>query len=135
MCEVLMSWQATAPMTGAANRSHSRRWVSACLRDHRSLTGRRSTAFVATEGSLWCAAIVYQAARRRWWAASGSLAFGAGLSLGTATAGNHSRIEHDVVFAVELATIAYYMIASAADRKASKRRGAKLSNLLSDDGP
>ena len=39
VCRVLMSWQVTAPMTGAANRSHSRRWVSACLRDHRSLDG------------------------------------------------------------------------------------------------
>jgi hypothetical protein len=28
----VMSWQATAPMTGAANRWHRRRWVSACLR-------------------------------------------------------------------------------------------------------
>ena len=39
---VLMSWQVTASMTGAANRSHSRRWVSACLRDHRLSAGRRS---------------------------------------------------------------------------------------------
>ena len=42
VCQVLMSWQVTAPMTGAANRSHSRRWVWACLRDHRSSTGSRS---------------------------------------------------------------------------------------------
>ena len=35
-----MSWHVTAPMTGAANRSHSRRWVSACLRDQRSSTGQ-----------------------------------------------------------------------------------------------
>ncbi len=27
VCEVLMSWQVTAPMTGTANRSHRRRWV------------------------------------------------------------------------------------------------------------
>ena len=33
----LMSWQAgILPMTGATNRSHSRRWVCACLRDQRS---------------------------------------------------------------------------------------------------
>ena len=31
MCQVLMSWQVTAPMTGAANRSHSLRWVCACF--------------------------------------------------------------------------------------------------------
>jgi hypothetical protein len=42
VCSVLMSWHATAPMTGTANRSHSLRWVSACLRDHRSRTGSRS---------------------------------------------------------------------------------------------
>ena len=29
-----MSWQVIAAMTGATNRSHSRRWVSACLADH-----------------------------------------------------------------------------------------------------
>ena len=39
VCPVLMSWQMTAPMTGAANRSHSRRWVCACLRDHRRSNG------------------------------------------------------------------------------------------------
>ena len=37
-----MSWQVTASMTGTANRSHSRRWVWACLRDQRSWTGSRS---------------------------------------------------------------------------------------------
>ena len=42
MCPVLMSWQTTASMTGAANRSHSLRWVCACLRDHCPWTGRRS---------------------------------------------------------------------------------------------
>ena len=42
VCRVLMSWQATAPMTGAANRWHSRRWVSACLRDHCRSGGNRS---------------------------------------------------------------------------------------------
>jgi len=41
MWPVVMSWQVTVPMTGAANRSHIRRWVCACLRDHRSSTGRR----------------------------------------------------------------------------------------------
>jgi len=37
-----MSWQVTTSMTGAANLSHSRRWVCACLRDHCWATGRRS---------------------------------------------------------------------------------------------
>lgn len=42
VCLVLMSWQGIAAMTGAANREHSRRWVSACLRDHRASAGSRS---------------------------------------------------------------------------------------------
>ena len=37
-----MSWQQIAAMTGATNRSHSRRWVSACLRDHGRPAGCRS---------------------------------------------------------------------------------------------
>jgi Transcriptional regulatory protein, C terminal len=41
MSATLMSWQVIAAMTGATNRSHSRRWVSACLRDHGSLGGCR----------------------------------------------------------------------------------------------
>ena len=42
VCAVLMSWQATASMTGEANRSHNLRWVCACLRDQRSFNGSRS---------------------------------------------------------------------------------------------
>ena len=42
MSATRMSWQQTAPMTGATNRSHSRRWVSACLRDHGLPAGCRS---------------------------------------------------------------------------------------------
>ena len=42
MWATLMSWHATAPITGIANRSHSRRWVCACLRDHCSRAGSRS---------------------------------------------------------------------------------------------
>ena len=42
MSATVMSWQLTPAMTGATNRSHSRRWVSACLRDHGRPTGCRS---------------------------------------------------------------------------------------------
>ena len=42
VCRILMSWQVTVPMTGAANRSHSLRWVCACLRDHCPSGGSRS---------------------------------------------------------------------------------------------
>ena len=37
-----MSWQVIAAMTGATNRSHSRRWVSACLADHGLPAGCRA---------------------------------------------------------------------------------------------
>jgi hypothetical protein len=36
---IVMFWQVTPPMTGAANRSHSRLWLSACLLDQRASTG------------------------------------------------------------------------------------------------
>ena len=42
MSATLMSWQVIAAMTGATNRSHSRRWVSACLADHGLPAGCRA---------------------------------------------------------------------------------------------
>ena len=42
MSATLMSWQVIAAMTGATNRSHSRRWVSACLADHGRPAGCRA---------------------------------------------------------------------------------------------
>jgi hypothetical protein len=94
-----------------------------------------TAAYVAIFGSGYCAAIVYHAAGRRWWIASGLLSLGAGILLNIVTSGNHSSIEHKVVFAVSLVAITYFLIAGAADRRASERSGAKLSNQLSDDGP
>jgi hypothetical protein len=94
-----------------------------------------TAAFVAIFGSGYGAAIVYQAARHRWWIAGGLLAFGGGILLNIVTAGNHSRIEHKVVFAVTLVTSTYFLVAGAADRRALERSGTKLSNQLSDDGP
>jgi hypothetical protein len=38
----LMSWRVIAAMTGATNRPHSRRWVSACLADHGLPVGCRA---------------------------------------------------------------------------------------------
>ena len=37
-----MSWQVIAAMTGAMNRSHNLRWVSACLADHGRSAGCRA---------------------------------------------------------------------------------------------
>jgi hypothetical protein len=53
---------------------------------------------------------------------------GAGLLLDAVTAGNHSHTEHYAGFAVGLATLAYFTIAIAAERRASERSGAKLSS-------
>jgi hypothetical protein len=39
---ILMSWQQIPAMTGKTNRSHSRRWVSACLGDQACPAGCRS---------------------------------------------------------------------------------------------
>jgi hypothetical protein len=46
--------------------------------------------------------------------------------LNIATEGNHSRTEHNVVFAVGLASIAYFLIAAAAERRATERSRAML---------
>jgi len=76
---------------------------------------------VAIMGTGLCTAIVYQAARRRWWAASGVLAIAVDILLNNVTAGNHSHTEHNVVFAISLAAIAYFMVAVVANRRASER--------------
>jgi hypothetical protein len=66
----LMSWRVIAAMTGATNRPHSRRWVSACLADHGLPVGcragdryqaiRSAPAGAATGGRL----VIAEAARR-----------------------------------------------------------------------
>src|SRR5712664_4189128 len=80
-----------------------------------------TVAFVAIMGTGLYTAIVYQAARRRWWAASGVLSLTVGILLTNVTAGDHSHTEHNVVFAISLATIAYYMVAVVASKRASER--------------
>ena len=58
---------------------------------------------------------------RRWWDASAICAFGTAFGLGIVTEGNHSRMEHDVVFAVGLLLIAFCVVATRAGMRARRR--------------
>lgn len=57
-----------------------------------------TAAFVAIFGSGYGAAIVYQAARHRWWIAGGLLAFGGGILLNIVTAGAGRDARWDDLF-------------------------------------
>jgi len=94
-----------------------------------------TVAFVAILGGGLCVATVYQAAMRRWWAASRVLSLGAGLLLNCVTAGSHSQARHNVAFAVSMATLAYFVVAGVAEKRASERRAAKSAGELGDDRP
>lgn len=91
-----------------------------------ALLSDSTTAFVAIVASGCGVAIVYQAARRRWWIASGQLALFAGMLLNLLTAGNHSQTEHKVVYAVSLVTATYFLVAAVAGKRASERSGQPL---------
>jgi hypothetical protein len=62
-----------------------------------------------------------RAGKQRWWGVSALCAFGIGTELGIVTEGNHSRPEHNVVLAVELVLLAWFVIASRAGRRARRR--------------
>jgi hypothetical protein len=59
---------------------------------------------------IMSALAAYQAVTHRRWEASGVAAFGCGALLNIVTEGNHSHAEHNVVFAVSLTLLAYYLI-------------------------
>jgi hypothetical protein len=59
---------------------------------------------------------------RRWRAATAIAAFGGTILLNLVTAGNQSRVEHDAIFGVSLAGVAYAVAAFAADRRTQNRR-------------
>jgi hypothetical protein len=58
---------------------------------------------------------------RRWWNASAFCALGTAFELGIMTEGNHSRVEHDVVFAVELLLITFWLVVATAGIRARRR--------------
>jgi len=74
-------------------------------------------------GGVSCFMVAISLAERRWWVATGTSAFGGATVLNVVTAGTHSRVEHDVVFSLSLAALAYWAAAFAADTRARNRRG------------
>lgn len=66
-----------------------------------------------------------RAGKRKWWGVSALCAFGTAIELGIVTEGNPSRLEHDVVFAVQLLLLACWLswcvIATGAWRRARRR--------------
>jgi hypothetical protein len=77
--------------------------------------------FSAVMGAL----AVYQAVKHRRWEASGTAAFGCGALLNIVAEGNHSRAEHNVVFAVSLILLAYYMITVFTGSRARRRQSGR----------
>ena len=59
--------------------------------------------------------------KRQWWSASALCALGTALELGIVTEGNHSRVEHDVVFAVELLLLTFWLVAARARMRTRRR--------------
>jgi hypothetical protein len=80
-------------------------------------------AVVVCVGGVSCFGVAISLAERRWWLATGTAAFGGTQVLNLVIPGNSSRVEHDVVFGVCLAAIAYGLAAFAADRRIQHRRG------------
>ncbi len=62
-----------------------------------------------------------RAGKRQWWGVSAPCAFGTAIELGIVTEGNPSRLEHDVVLAVQLLLLAWCVIVTRAGRRARRR--------------
>ena len=82
-----------------------------------------TAAGVVCLGGVSCFGIAISLTERRWWVATGNAAFGGAMVLNLVAPSNSSRGEHDVVFGVTLAALAYYLAAFAADRRTQNRRG------------
>lgn len=61
------------------------------------------------------------AGERRWWGASAFCAFGTAVVLGIVTEGNHPRVEHNAIFAVQLVLLAYWMVVTIVGMRARRR--------------
>ena len=72
-------------------------------------------------GAAFGAAVAYRIVRRQWWDASGICALGTAALLGIVTEGNKSRLEHNVVFAVELVLLACFAVAVRAGIRARRQ--------------
>lgn len=81
-----------------------------------------AAAVVVSLAGASCFAVAFCLAERQWWKATAAAAWGGSVVLNLVTAGNHSRVEHDVVFGVSLAALAYCVAVFAADRRTRSRR-------------
>ena len=72
---------------------------------------------------LACFAVTSCLVERQWWKATAYAAIFGSLGLNLVTPSNSSRVEHDVVFGVGLAGVAYFLAVFAADSRTRKRRG------------
>jgi hypothetical protein len=61
------------------------------------------------------------ALQRRRWAGCAMLAIGASLLLGIATAGNRSRAEHNIVWLIQCAFLAFFAVCAVLDSRAKRR--------------
>jgi hypothetical protein len=78
-------------------------------------------AIAALLGVAIGAVVAVRVGERRWWDASAICAMGTAIGLNLVTEGNHSRAEHNVVFAVGLVLLVYFVVAARAGRQARRR--------------
>jgi hypothetical protein len=74
--------------------------------------------FGAAVGAAACRLII----RRDWLTASGAVAIGIAVLLGTVTEGNRSHAEHTAVFAITMCLLVYFAVAVAAGQRARQKR-------------
>jgi Sec-independent protein secretion pathway component TatC len=79
-----------------------------------------STALFAAIGVVGVA-VTYGVVKRQWWEASAICACGTAFLLGVVIGGNRSRLEHNVVLAMQLILLAYFAVAVRARMKARRR--------------
>jgi len=84
-------------------------------------------AVAAFFGVFYAAIVTYCVLKRRWWRASGTLAIGIVMVLGAATEGNHSRPEHNIVFAVSLLLLAWFLVTLIKAQRSRLSRAALAS--------
>ena len=82
-----------------------------------------TAAVVICMAGVACFAIASCLAERQWWKATATAALFGSLLLNLTTASKSSQVEHDVVFGVGMAGVAYFLAAFAADRRIRNRRG------------
>jgi hypothetical protein len=82
-----------------------------------------TSAVVVCMAGVACSVVGSCLAERQWWKATASAALFGSLTLNLITPSNSSQVEHDVVFGVGLAGVAYFVSVFAADSRVRNRRG------------